>query len=861
MTYAGEFINVKGAEVRVEIRAGAGSDTVEIGGDDSGMAFAGDEPVTIDGEASEVFDVLLRQTATVRLLVRDFQGQFFATDCRDVPVTISVDGRCVFSGYVEPQSYSQPFNDVEELLELHCIDVLTALEYRLYGDVGRSGVNYAALRSDAQNVSMLSLLRRCLGDGAVIWYDGSVRSSSSGSRYGVFAELCVSELLFLGDEEDDVWTWQAVLEEMLRYLNLHIRQEGEEFYIFSWASVTAGSGSIVWGELSPSPLPSSKTSSCRIIDISLPMAEDCSTQVSVGEVYNRLELTAEVKGTGDLVESPLDGDALVSPYTNYQKYMTEYHAGEASTDSFEAFVNMLSGRATSYQHAKETDWFVQVMQHPRWTFYGRSYPVRHDLLERYCADGRNQQRLPFWLGEKTYGQGNIGAALLRVGKVERKPSSMDNSPTSKITMDDCLVVSVNGETNEDILLTAMPIAEYTGQVSGGVFSPADEETTNYIVLSGKITLAPPMEVTDKGSSINPFNHVYSDNSNNKARYYTRRFWTAETPRSVPQPAENSPMGWSLDWWYPYNYSSAGNPRDMTSKIKVLACMLVIGDQCVVETGKDGQIGDFHWQPYKERAACSNDEEYFGQCFFIGFDPKIGDALVGKEYPFQNNIDYTLGLDTEGIAIPIKSGDRVSGRVQFKILGPANIAWGQITRIHPSFWRSTKWITDSVDLLASVKSIILTDFEVKLHTDNGLVGGGNADDLVYMSDTDEGFVNKKDDLSFKLTSALTAADARDLGVSTEAALSTPMVMDSGLGVLQIFDAVRGQERKAEELYVDDYYTRCHEPKVVLEETLTDGDNAVQWLRYRHPALPGRVFHVVNISRDIGAGTARLVMREI
>lgn len=865
MIYAGEFINVKGAVVRVEIRAGAGSGTVEIGASGSGMAFAGDSPVTIDGEAEEIFDVLLRRSATVRLLVRDFQVQFFAADCRDVPVTISVGGRCVFSGYVEPQSYSQPFNDVEELLELHCIDVLTALEYRLYGDVGRTGVIYSALRSDAQNVSLLSLLQHCLGTDAVVWYDGSVRSSRDGSRYGVFAELGVSELLFLGDGEDDVWSCQAVLEEVLRYLNLHIRQEGDEFYIFSWASVTAGSGSIAWGEINPSPVPSQEVSPCQVIDISLPMAEDCNTQVSVGEVYNRLELTAEVKSTDEVVESPLDSDSLVSPYTWYQKYMTEYHAGIGSTgNAWNAFIAMLGGDMTTYDKAKETDWFVQVMQHPRWKFYGWQDPDRIDLAEHFCSEGRHQQGLLFWLGQR-----HIGAALLRLGKVERKPSSTDNSLVSKVTMNDHLVVSVNGETNEQVLLNAMPVAEYTGQVGGGVFSPADNDTTNYIVLSGKITLSPIMEVTDHDSSPNPFDHVYSESSDTKTRFYTRRFWTAETPRSVPLPAEASVDGGRKDWWhphsddcegkYPYNYSAAGNTQDMTSKIKVLACMLIVGDKCVVETGKDGQVGDFEWRPYKERAACSSDDEYFSQCFFIGFDPKIGDALVGREYPFQNNIDYTLGLDTEGIAIRIHKDDEVSGRVQFKILGPTNIGWGVVTRIHPSFWRSTRWEEKEVDLLDSVKSIILSDFKVKIHTDNGLVAGSNGDDLVYMSDTDEAFINKKDDLAFKLTSALTAADARQLGVSTEVALSTPVVTRTGLGVQAIYDAVRGLEGKAEKLYVDDYYTRCHVPKVVLEETLGEG-SASPWLRYRHPALPGRVFHVVSISRDLREGTARLLMRE-
>lgn len=868
MIYTGEFINVKGAVVRVEIRAGQQQGTVEIGDEASGIAFAGDSPVTIDGEAEEIFDVLLRQTATVRLLVRDFQSQFFATDCRDVPVTISVDGQCVFSGYVEPQSYSQPFNDVEEPLELHCIDVLTALEYRLYGDAGSADADYESLRANAQNVTMLSLLRHCLGDDAAIWYDGSVKSSQNGSPYGVFSELGVSELLFLGDEEDDVWSCQEVLEEILRYLNLHIRQEGDEFYIFSWSSVTAGNGNIAWRRLNPSGGQSSRSMSCEIIDISLSIAEDCNTQVTIGDVFNRLELTAEVKATEDLIESPLDGDALVSPYgkIGYQKYMTEIYSGGNGETARNAFKAMLEGRPTTYSDAKETDWYVQVMNHPRWKFNGLVITKVSDLVTEYCSNGTNQQELLRFLGSRSF-YNNLGAALLRVGKIEKKSSGSDNSPVSKVSMEEMLTIAVNGETDDERLLAAMPIAEYTGQVGGGVLSPADGDTVNYIVLSGKILLNP---IT--GQSLSSTNPVYSRSFGDHTCYRRFLYWKAETPR---QPVEKDArygvtVVQDFEGWYPdlgdgeqqfkYGYSGPGSETDMTSKVSVLACMLVVGDKCVVETGRDGQIGDFEWRTYKERSACASDDEYFRQCFFIGFDPKIDDFLVGQEFSLQNNIDYTLGIDAEGIAIPVKATDRVSGMVQFKILGPVNVMWEQWTRKHPSFWRHTSYSSTQELIMKKVKNIIIKSFEVKVYTDNGLQGEG-GDDLVYMSVTEEGFVNKRDDLSFQLTSALTAAEASRLGVSTEAALSTPMVMESGLGVLEIYDAVRNLKDKAEKLYVDDYYTRCHLPKVVLEETLTDGESARQWLRYRHPALPGRVFHVVGISRDIGAGTARMVMREV
>jgi hypothetical protein len=44
----------------------------------------------------------------------------------------------------------------------------------------------------------------------------------------------------IGETYDDLWTQQEVLEEMLRYLNLHIVMNGSDFYLFDWDSMMAG---------------------------------------------------------------------------------------------------------------------------------------------------------------------------------------------------------------------------------------------------------------------------------------------------------------------------------------------------------------------------------------------------------------------------------------------------------------------------------------------------------------------------------------------------------------------------------------------------------------------------------------------
>ena len=190
-------------------------------------------------------------------------------------------------------------------------------------------------------------------------------------------------------------------------------------------------------------------------------------------------------------------------------------------------------------------------------------------------------------------------------------------------------------------------------------------------------------------------------------------------------------------------------------------------------------------------------------------------------------------------------------------------WGDITRRHPTFFRHTKWTEHAVPLLAHVSSIQIKQFEVKLHSDNGLIEHlGDEHDIIYMSDAKTSFCNKKDDLEFKITSALTYDESVQLGIVNTPCLSTPVNMASGDGVLQVCNTLTGQQAKAEQLYVDAYYREYHEPRVVLKQTFADRTNGIVDLftHYRQ-AFMDKTFFVQAINRNLTEGSAELTLKEI
>lgn len=893
----GSFLSQQGDTITVHIVTGSDrTQSIEIGTEKADVYFS-DDPAEIENEVNDTFDVLLRNSAKIRLLCGNLITDLFSTSCRDAVVNIYKNDTCIFAGFIEPQTLSQPYNDRWDELELNCIDALSALQYSKYKNVGALGVIYAFVKAEAAQRSFYDIVTEILqgvtggldilgNQNIKFWYDGSKAvDAQTANRYQVLRQLSISDLLFMGDDESDVWQQDEVLEELLKYLNLHIVQDGFNFYIFSWKSVKATPDKIIWHDIVAN---STKTTAQQAVTIALANVADCDTTISIGDVYNQLLLTAKVEDIESVIESPLDDDLLVSPYINKQKYLTEYSSDGEGKTAYNAFNAMTHDQKTTYGAGAITDWYVQVMRNKQWTF-----PMKGntdiDIVDYFGSEGTNQHALPDWLGQAP------GAAIMALGSVKMNTANDDNSPTSKVNMTNYLVVSVNGNgvDNDDNktypsvadIQKNIPYAVYTGNKAGGVFSPSDEATTNYIVLSGKVVLNPIMRQTNtytnlhnkewhsglpmglKENEIYVWHQTVPSRNNGDGRYYTRQYWQAETPGKEVSWHEGADSG-----FYPYTgegpeeyefkYSAVGDSTDTISKVAVLACMLVIGDKCVVETGTDGQTTDFVWQKYKERSECQSDDEYYQQCFTIGFDPKIGDKLVGTEFSIQNNIDYKLGIDAEGIAIPITKGDKISGQVRFMILGPVNATWDVIIRRHPTFFRHTKWSSSSVPLLAHVSSILIKSFEVKVYSDNGLISNGNDDnDIIYMSDTKETFVNKKDDLEFKINSALTATECAQLGVSNTVKLSTPLNISTGDGVLEVYDRNGNVKAKPEQIYVDNYYTEYHKPRIVMEQKLRDIDNVVSLFNhYRHEAL-NKEFFVQGIGRNLIEGRADLTLKEI
>ena len=235
--------------ITLYIQTDRNSDTVVEIGEDGGDIFFEKEPINIEMDVDNTFDVMFIKSCEINLITKKYLGDtLFTGDSRAVIVNVWKGTVCVFAGFVEPNIYTQPFDHYYDSLTLNATDALGTLQYfnygnlndvesynrrkNKYGEVTFSQVLYDILRS----IPTLNLQSGAINN---IYYDGSMRLPEYESQIDIFSNIKIGEMVFLGEEFDDICTEDEAIESMFKFLDLKIRQEGCNFYIYSLQSVRA----------------------------------------------------------------------------------------------------------------------------------------------------------------------------------------------------------------------------------------------------------------------------------------------------------------------------------------------------------------------------------------------------------------------------------------------------------------------------------------------------------------------------------------------------------------------------------------------------------------------------------------------
>lgn len=824
----GNFKDIAENVISVAINANGNNIQIEDGKENQ-IYFIGEDPIHIETKMEDSFEPIIKRTCEINLLTSKYLGDYlFTKDDRGVSLRITneTQNEILFDGYVQPLTFSQDYNAVYNTFTLNCIDHLSTLEHHYY----KEGTKYETAVSNAKNVSFKQLLIDAMGTTLPIYYDNSIKPTEAPNS-DIFANTYINELLFLGTDEDNVWSMEEVLMEILRYYSLHIRYYNGAYYIYHTDSVKKRT-SITFSRLDKSAEPIIFSPSTRLIEKDNYALND--TNLEIADTYNQIKVKCNLKEIGTVISNPLDDDALYSPFVNKQKYISLLYCKGNDAKAKQAIYDLKTKGTSDNKNAYTKDFYMQRYKSNAWKLNTDS---------KY-ADGYMQYGIFYELKDKT-----CQGAIIAFGE-SPEISQSDNEPISKIDMKKSLIISINGngkqtadtvQPNETSLQTYSPIAEYKSKTAGGAYSPTENGITNYLVFSGQFVLKAPYPVSgyytmlqDDVASMQP-----QKLTGDSADMDIFKCWTALYPNDNPTPETTVmkvvfPQPYISSFNYApsddnhggvndsgiyklkYKYSAFwDSTTDKFTKLPIFLCTLKIGNKWCVEWDANGNFtpNQFRWVtdanvPTKNGIKLNT--------MTLGCNPKIDDWIINQEHHIANTLEYVQNVDAEGTAIPIRKSDNLNGELEFKIISPFNAMWDSITRVHPTGFRHTTWGTEARSVLSYLEYIIITSFECKLYSDNGQINNTVSKDLVYVSNEYQSKYNIYE-TDFKINTALTATEANAKGVTTVPKLSNPNNAD-GSPIRNATNTITGDQGKPEELFIDAKWREYNEPRIILRTTV-------------------------------------------
>lgn len=873
-TYVGTFKNIHNDEqYKVTIQLGSNvqnppvkildaTEAPEIITDEK--IYFSPDPVHIKCERSDLTQLIMITQCEIKLKVsEDMSGTFLASTNRDISVTVSrispsIGSGILFFGYVDPLQFEQGFAHNIDEITLNCTDPLGALQdIKIDQNTGISETDVL------KPIDLIKLIcTRTIPEGRYLRTKLIFPDTIDPNKIKINAGI------FYGDDKDDRMTLYDTLNEILRYIGCTLCYEPQRRCIDIY--------NIYQTNISYT------TSTAWFDPVDDAMSDDAS--LSNDDVYSKVTLTCEIEPVDDTInlidDSAMYSD--YTTYQKYMTELVSPGEGQRALNGFidllktETTTYDVGYKLDHYCYVKRNDqWSFGSNSYI--TYKGGK--EKTDSAAAIAMTG-DQTDVLTWLKENpgkaafvSYGVGN------KINYQDNSP--VNNIPLTNYLVISVQGHNDHGQnghikTLENNMEVNSPVCSFTGIKSVNL-TPTDPRVTNYLVISGKLILNPLQMKTGSvwnghdtnwpggdlpsnlyKTSTNTYQNAYaymdqrtegayvSTNAlwhhtvphpdNGDGAYYTQKWWKLATGATPTDPdyvisnkegifgfldnKENEMLKYS---WSSYSGYS-GDETDIVSKVPILACQLKVGDKYCVERldlGKAGQ-GVFEWYTESEWKTQTNlwtkgfDRPYFT----IGFDPKVDDKLVGRSYPIQNNIEYTMNVDASGTAIPIKISDKLNGIPEFTILGPINQEWNEIERIHPTLFRHTSWEDHKFWTLELLDSILVSDLKIEMKSDNAKINNKmtTADnDLVYASAINPRFTDTLE-CSTKICTPLTMQECIDKGVKYQQSNSYVLNLDNS----PFYGWTSGNDTiKPEHLFIDYYYRQYNSVAKKLNFTVDNG----------------------------------------
>ena len=197
--------------------------TVENGVEE--LLFAGEAPVMIEQSSSDgLFTPIKSRACTITILTEIPYYDMYTSTVQGTSVEVqnTSTGEVLFSGYLTPCQYNQPYVGLDEL-EIEAVDKLSSLE----------DIKYEYIGGSTSIISIIDIIKYLIHN--VAGYTGSIYApvlmSSSNSYYKAFEQEYISDENFYDDDDEHTpWSCYEILEEICKIYGVSIVPYGEDVY-------------------------------------------------------------------------------------------------------------------------------------------------------------------------------------------------------------------------------------------------------------------------------------------------------------------------------------------------------------------------------------------------------------------------------------------------------------------------------------------------------------------------------------------------------------------------------------------------------------------------------------------------------
>ena len=151
-------------------------------------------------------------------------------------------------------------------------------------------------------------------------------------------------------------------------------------------------------------------------------------------------------------------------------------------------------------------------------------------------------------------------------------------------------------------------------------------------------------------------------------------------------------------------------------------------------------------------------------------------------------------------------------------------------------------------MAHLENIIIKDFECKIYSDNGLNETQGNDELIYVSDETTQYINKHDDTDFKFITQPTSDVISEQQLNGGANINAVINMQTNSPLTALYNYLTTETAKAEEHFVNQYYTEYHIPRLELQMTVHN-TSSINWRNTYVSTILGKSFYVVAMNENV------------